>query len=55
MIFEFSPAGIIGAGKEPTSTTLLEVILGDPPDDSRNFARLQAQVDQRARAKNLGP
>ena len=33
MISEFSPAGIIGAGKEPTSTILLEVILGDPPDD----------------------
>ena len=51
MVSEFSPAGIIGAGKEPTSTILLEVILGDPPDDSRSFARLQAQVDQRARAK----
>ena len=33
MISEFSPAGIIGAGKEPASTILLEVILGDPPDD----------------------
>ena len=33
MVFEFSPAGIIGAGKEPTSTILLEVILGDPPGD----------------------
>ena len=33
MVSEFSPAGIIGAGKEPTSTILLEVILGDPPDD----------------------
>ena len=33
MLSEFSPAGIIGAGKEPTSTILLEVILGDPPDD----------------------
>ena len=32
MVSEFSPAGIIGAGKEPTSTILLEVILGDPPD-----------------------
>ena len=33
MVSEFSPAGIIGAGKEPTSTILLEVIFGDPPDD----------------------
>ena len=33
MLSEFSPAGIIGAGKEPTPTILLEVILGDPPDD----------------------
>ena len=33
MVSEFSPAGIIGAGKDPTSTILLEVILGDPPDD----------------------
>ena len=33
MISEFSPAGIIGTGKVPTSTILLEVILGDPPDD----------------------
>ena len=32
MVSEFSPAGIIGAGI-PTSTILLEVILGDPPDD----------------------
>ena len=32
MVSEFSPAGIIGAGKEPTSTILLEVILGDQPD-----------------------
>ena len=32
MVSEFSPAGIIGAGKEPTSTILLEVILGDPPN-----------------------
>ena len=31
MISEFSPAGIIGAGKEPASTILLEVILGDRP------------------------
>ena len=31
-VSEFSPAGIIRAGKEPTSTILLEVILGDPPD-----------------------
>ena len=31
MVSEFSPAGIIGAGM-PTSTILLEVILGDPPD-----------------------
>ena len=30
MVSEFSPAGIIGAGI-PTSTILLEVILGDPP------------------------
>ena len=33
MVSVFSPAGIIGAGKDPTSTILLEVILGDPPDD----------------------
>ena len=33
MVPEFSPAGIIGAGKEPTSTILLEVILGAPPND----------------------
>ena len=33
MVSEFSTAGIIGAGKLPTSTILLEVILGDPPDD----------------------
>ena len=33
MVSEFSPAGIIGAGKEPTLTILLEVILGDSPDD----------------------
>ena len=33
MVSEFSPAEIIGAGKEPTSTILLEVILGDLPDD----------------------
>ena len=32
MVSEFSPAGIIGA-EIPTSTILLEVILGDPPDD----------------------
>ena len=32
MVSEFSPAGIIGAGKEPISTILLKVILGDPPD-----------------------
>ena len=32
MVSEFSPAGIIGEGI-PTSTILLEVILGDPPDD----------------------
>ena len=32
MVSKFSPAGIIGAGI-PTSTILLEVILGDPPDD----------------------
>ena len=31
MVSEFSPAGIIGAGI-PTSTILLEVILGDPPN-----------------------
>ena len=33
MVSEFSPEGIIGAKKEPTSTILLEVILGDPPYD----------------------
>ena len=33
MISEFSPAGIIGAGKEPASAILLELILGDLPDD----------------------
>ena len=33
MVSEFPPPGIIGAGKEPASTILLEVILGDPPDD----------------------
>ena len=33
MVSEFSPVGIIGAGKDPTSTIVLEVILGDPPDD----------------------
>ena len=33
MTSEFSPAGIISAGKEPTSTILLEMILRDPPDD----------------------
>ena len=33
MVSEFSPAGIIGAGKEQTSTILLGVILGDPPND----------------------
>ena len=33
MVSEFSPAGIIGAGKEPISKILLEVILKDPPDD----------------------
>ena len=32
MISEFAPAGIIGVGKEPASTILLEVILKDPPD-----------------------
>ena len=32
MVSEFSPAGIISMGKEPTSTILLEMILGDPPD-----------------------
>ena len=32
MVSEFSPGGIIGAGI-PTSTILLEVIIGDPPDD----------------------
>ena len=31
MVSEFSPPGIIGAGI-PTSTIVLEVILGDPPD-----------------------
>ena len=50
MVSEFSPAGIIGTGKEPTSTILLEVILRDPPDDFVEVL-LQAQVDQRARAK----
>ena len=33
MVSELSPAGIISPGKDPTSTILLEVILGDPPDD----------------------
>ena len=33
VVSEFSPVGIIGAGKEPTSTILLKVILGDPPED----------------------
>ena len=33
MVSEFSPAGIISTGKEPISTILLEVILGDPPVD----------------------
>ena len=33
ILSEFSPSGIIGAGKESTSTILLEVILGDQPDD----------------------
>ena len=33
MVSEFPPPGIIGAGKEPASTILLEVILGDPLDD----------------------
>ena len=32
MVSEFPPPGIIGAGI-PKSTILLEVILGDPPDD----------------------
>ena len=32
MVSEFSPVGIIGTGKGPTSTILLDVILGDPPD-----------------------
>ena len=32
MVSEFSPVGIIGMGL-PTSTSLLEVILGDPPGD----------------------
>ena len=32
MVSEFSPVGIIGAGI-PTSTTLFDVILRDPPDD----------------------
>ena len=35
MVSEFSPAGIIGAGTEPTSTILLDVIFVDPPDDWR--------------------
>ena len=33
MVSEFSPAGNIDAGKDPTSTILFEVILGDPPDE----------------------
>ena len=33
MVSEFPPPGIIGAGLLPTSTSLLEVILGDPPGD----------------------
>ena len=51
MVSEFSPAGIIGAGKEPTYNPPR----GDPRRLARrlhqSFARLQAQVDQRARAK----
>ena len=33
VVSEFPPPGIIGAGKSPTSTILLEVILWDPPDN----------------------
>ena len=32
MVFEFAPAGIIGVGL-PASTILLELVLGDRPDD----------------------
>ena len=32
MVSEFSPAGIIGSGL-PTSTILLEIFLGDRPDN----------------------
>ena len=32
MVSEFAPAGIIGVGL-PTSTILLELVLGDRPDD----------------------
>ena len=55
MVPEFSPAGIIGAGKEPTSTILLEVILGDPPDRFVEVLPGFKLVDQRACAKRTGP
>ena len=53
MVSEFSPAGIICIGF-PTSTILLEIILGDRPDDFVNvlpsFKRTQAHVN-----KEVGP
>ena len=50
MVSEFSPAGPIGAGI-PTSTILLEVILGDPPDDFVEVLPGFKLVDQRACTK----
>ena len=50
MVSEFPPPGIIGAGI-PTSTILLEVILGDPPDDFVEVLPGLKLVDLRACAK----
>ena len=51
IVSKFSPAGIVGTGKEPTSTILLEVILGDQPDDLVEVLPGFKLVDQRACAK----
>ena len=55
MVSEFPPTGIIGAGKEPASTVLLEVILGDHLTTSSKYCPASSSSGPaRTRKKNLG-
>ena len=53
MVSEFSPVGIIGAGY-PKSTIILEIFLGDRPDNCRYLSGFKLKWTQAHAIKKVG-